>query len=254
MATKKTSYEAPTPASDKKKALQTALAQIEKNFGKGKIILSGFQLFPAADGNLDSMIAKLHKSNGGNVGQKIWRFKMPDPKIPTFQPKEGRCLTGNYGYWDRHRFFAGAFQNDAIPWTCTIVKNGTAANSSKLFDRLSYFKRQKDFKRGPVNVWVEEFSAGKHSVTFRTNKVTDITELVLYFAGTCSAMTVETSSDGKLWKNCFSRKGLSATELEVKRLSVPIAGKMNQVRISFTVPAGQKMTIAEAELWNTGKN
>lgn len=229
-------------------------ALIEKNFGKGIIILSGFQLFPAADGNLDSMIAKLHKSNGGNVGQKIWRFKMPDPKIPTFQPKEGRCLTGNYGYWDRHRFFAGAFQNDAIPWTCTIVKNGTAANSSKLFDRLSYFKRQKDFKRGPVNVWVEEFSAGKHSVTFRTNKVTDITELVLYFAGTCSAMTVETSSDGKLWKNCFSRKGLSASELEVKRLSVPIAGKMNQVRISFTIPAGQKLTIAEAELWNTGKN
>ena len=37
MATKKTSYEAPTPASDKKKALQTALAQIEKNFGKVRI-------------------------------------------------------------------------------------------------------------------------------------------------------------------------------------------------------------------------
>ena len=35
MATKKTAYEAPTPASDKKKALQTALNQIDKNFGKG---------------------------------------------------------------------------------------------------------------------------------------------------------------------------------------------------------------------------
>ena len=38
MATKKTSYEAPTPASDKKKALQTALAQIEKDLGKGIVI------------------------------------------------------------------------------------------------------------------------------------------------------------------------------------------------------------------------
>ncbi|MBQ7344586.1 MAG: recombinase RecA [Oscillospiraceae bacterium] len=41
MATKKPSYEAPTPASDKKKALQTALAQIDKNFGKGTVMRLG---------------------------------------------------------------------------------------------------------------------------------------------------------------------------------------------------------------------
>jgi len=41
MATKKTSYEAPTPASDKKKALQTALNQIDKSFGKGTVMRLG---------------------------------------------------------------------------------------------------------------------------------------------------------------------------------------------------------------------
>ncbi|MBR3972587.1 MAG: recombinase RecA [Oscillospiraceae bacterium] len=41
MATKKTAYEAPSPASDKKKALQTALAQIDKNFGKGTVMRLG---------------------------------------------------------------------------------------------------------------------------------------------------------------------------------------------------------------------
>ena len=41
MAQKKTVYEAPTPASDKKKALQTALAQIDKNFGKGPVMRLG---------------------------------------------------------------------------------------------------------------------------------------------------------------------------------------------------------------------
>ena len=41
MATKKAAYEAPTPASDKKKALQTALAQIEKNYGKGTVMRLG---------------------------------------------------------------------------------------------------------------------------------------------------------------------------------------------------------------------
>ncbi len=41
MATKKTAYEAPTPASDKKKALQTALSQIDKSFGKGTVMRLG---------------------------------------------------------------------------------------------------------------------------------------------------------------------------------------------------------------------
>ena len=41
MATKKTAYEAPAPASDKKKALQTALSQIDKSFGKGTVMRLG---------------------------------------------------------------------------------------------------------------------------------------------------------------------------------------------------------------------
>lgn len=41
MAKAKTAYEAPSPAEDKKKALETALAQIEKNFGKGAVMRLG---------------------------------------------------------------------------------------------------------------------------------------------------------------------------------------------------------------------
>lgn len=41
MASKKPAYEAPSPASDKKKALDTALLQIEKNFGKGAVMRLG---------------------------------------------------------------------------------------------------------------------------------------------------------------------------------------------------------------------
>ena len=41
MATKKTSYEAPAPANDRKKALQTALAQLEKSYGKGTVMRLG---------------------------------------------------------------------------------------------------------------------------------------------------------------------------------------------------------------------
>ena len=41
MASKKPAYEAPTPAEDKKKALETALKQIEKSFGKGAVMRMG---------------------------------------------------------------------------------------------------------------------------------------------------------------------------------------------------------------------
>lgn len=41
MAQKKTAYEAPTPAEDKKKALATALQQIEKSYGKGAVMRLG---------------------------------------------------------------------------------------------------------------------------------------------------------------------------------------------------------------------
>ena len=41
MASKKTTYEAPTPAEDRKKALATALHQIEKSYGKGAVMRLG---------------------------------------------------------------------------------------------------------------------------------------------------------------------------------------------------------------------
>ena len=41
MATKKTNMETPAPATDKKKALETALRQIEKSFGKGAVMRMG---------------------------------------------------------------------------------------------------------------------------------------------------------------------------------------------------------------------
>ncbi|MCQ2418663.1 MAG: recombinase RecA [Clostridia bacterium] len=41
MATKKSTYESPAPADDRKKALETALSQIEKSFGKGTVMRLG---------------------------------------------------------------------------------------------------------------------------------------------------------------------------------------------------------------------
>ena len=224
-------------------------ALVEKKFGKGKIIISGFQLFNFANNKLDGMIAKLHKANGGCTGHKIWNFKFPDPQIPKFQPKEGKCLTGNYGYWDRHKFYAGAFQNAAIPWTCTVVRRGTASTSAKLLDRLNYFRLQKDFKKGSADKWIENFSAGSSSIVLKTVKNTEISEFVLYYSGECTNFAVETSVDGRNWEKVSAPAALKATEKEVKYLSVACPGKYKQIQLLFNVPAGKKFTAVEAEVW-----
>ena len=44
MATKKPAVESAAPAADKKKALETAMAQIERNYGKGSIMRLGENL------------------------------------------------------------------------------------------------------------------------------------------------------------------------------------------------------------------
>jgi recombination protein RecA len=49
MATKKTVVEAPGPAADKKKALETAMAQIERTYGKGSIMRLGENLDVVVD-------------------------------------------------------------------------------------------------------------------------------------------------------------------------------------------------------------
>ena len=51
MASKKPAFEAAAPAADKKKALETALQQIEKNFGKGTVMRLGDK----AEMNVDSI-------------------------------------------------------------------------------------------------------------------------------------------------------------------------------------------------------
>ena len=57
MAKKTGAYEAPTPASDKRKALDTAIAQIEKTFGKGTVMRLGDK----PEMNVEAIIRILHQ-------------------------------------------------------------------------------------------------------------------------------------------------------------------------------------------------
>ena len=95
MATKKASYEAPTPASDKKKALQTALSQIDKNFGKGTVMRLGdkpemtVEAIPTGSLALDAALASA-------VFPRAELLKFTDRNLPV-RP-HWHCT-----FWHRHR-------------------------------------------------------------------------------------------------------------------------------------------------------
>ena len=76
MAKKQAAYEAAAPATDKKKALETAMAQIKKNFGAGSIMRLGdaasmnVEVIPTGSLTLDLALGR-RSAQGKNRGD-LW--------------------------------------------------------------------------------------------------------------------------------------------------------------------------------------
>ena len=70
MATKKPAVESAAPAADKKKALETAMAQIERNYGKGSIM-------------------RPRRESGGDGGVHPHRLPVPGPGAGDRRPAQG---------------------------------------------------------------------------------------------------------------------------------------------------------------------
>ena len=89
MATKKTPYEAPAPASDKKKALQTALSQLDKAYGKGTVMRLGdrpemnVEAIPTGSLALDAALGIGGVPRGAEVSL---RSMAPNPRVKPLWP------------------------------------------------------------------------------------------------------------------------------------------------------------------------
>ena len=230
-------------------------AVYEHVLGKGKVICFGFDLFleeNAEKKEIGELFTRFHRDFGEPVGLPIWRFKFPVPDLPQKLLPAGKCLTGNYGFWDRHRFHAGRLENIAVPGKVIIQRTGEKALSqpfgkSRLTDRLRYFQTQETFDRKDGFDFTEKFGPGKHHIVFEFERNVSLGDMVLMHAGGTAEITVEKAS-GDQWIPVASGSCPQTGELEVSRKAIHAAAEGKRFRVTVQVK-DQPFVLAETDLW-----
>ena len=123
MATKKAAYEAPAPASDKKKALDTALAQIEKTYGKGAVMRLGdrpemvVDAIPTGSLALDAALGI-----GGSIRDEVFRLAFRIIKQEKWRSAKGHAYCALHAFFIcRYCYFhvsSSPFKCSTHPWRC----------------------------------------------------------------------------------------------------------------------------------------
>ncbi|MFA6103162.1 MAG: beta-galactosidase trimerization domain-containing protein [Victivallaceae bacterium] len=231
-------------------------AVVEKWTGKGKALYFGFVPFSrVAVGSSDwkDFMKELHVAQGGTVGYDIWRFKLPEPTVKPAVNPSGKCLTGNYAYWNRHRLNDGTIFNLKLDGVCEINRNGKTQSSSfkdsKLTDRRSIFTRVKEYGSGTPDKFVETFDqSGADSIIIDLKDKFQLDRLVLYYAGELPEMTVSVSGDKEAWTPAGQIPSAKTTPQEVGEAIFKFSDANSRfVKLDFSTR--EKLILAELELW-----
>lgn len=233
-------------------------AAVENRLGKGKALYFGFVPFGrVAVGSSDwkDFIKELHVAQGGTVGYDIWRFKLPEPKVKPAASPTGKCLTGNYAYWNRHRLMDGVIFNLKLDGACEISRGDKVQSAdfkeSRLTDRRSIFTRVKEYGSGAFDKFVETFDqAGTDSIIIDLKDKFPLDRLILYYAGNLPGMTVSVSDDKQAWTVAGQIPSSKTAPLEVSEVKFNfIDVNSRYVKLDFTIRQSEKLILAELELW-----
>jgi hypothetical protein len=233
-------------------------AVVENRLGKGKAIYFGFVSFSrqaiSSDG-WKKFFKDLHVAEGGSIGYDIWRFKLPSPKIKPITVPSGKCLTGNYAYWNRHELIDGTIFNLQLNGLCTINRNGkltsTSFKQSKLTDRRTLFTRIKEYDTGAIAKFVETFDRTEPvSIAIDLKDKFQLDRLLLYYAGNLPKIKVSVSNNQQQWLTAGHIPSAKTASREIKELKFNFTNMNSRyLKLDFTMQAGKKLILSEIELW-----
>lgn len=245
-------------------------AMTVKQIGKGRTLFFAYVPVNAATVENDqwrSFWTDFHKALGCATGHDIWRFRFPMPEIAKSETPTGRCLTGNFGYWDRFRFQDGGARFNLSLEGVYSVKRGTQTSSpftlgdGKLTDRLKGVAFAKTLAACGVaerlwtpesaERWVETFKGDAPvEVSFRFAAACVPRSVKLWYGGGLASVDAHTSADGKTWDKAGTATAGATGDSEVRELSLVLAKPAAPVRdVKFVLTATAALTLAEIEIW-----
>jgi hypothetical protein len=208
-----------------------------------------------------------HASLGGKLGHDVWRLKIPALVEEDDTDPEGVCLTGNYGYWDRHQFIEGYRFNRNTQGEYSLRLNGEALKVSFREGRLTNRLRLKEIDvPGSVHTlvwhrnfnrsrWVEEIVGGAAvEITFDFKRPYPLGRLRIYYSGEFPGAEMGVSDDGETWRALRgSAQAAKTGAKEVALQDVDIRSNRPARFLRLTLPArsSQESTfmIPEVEVW-----
>ena len=248
------------------------MAIVENRLGTGRALYFAWSPFnnkALEDEGWQELIKATYTSAGGAFGYDVWRFTFPELEIdePDNNPP-GKCLTGNYAFWDQYRMIEGTRHNVATGGTVTIDADGkkrtTPIGKGMLTNRLLLLDKPHLFAGGfgygqivkfKPHEWAETFTGSQPvQITFDFKRPYPLDRVRTFFHGELSGVEAETSADGRTWQPAGSQVGQRTGFEEVALLHLPLTATSSARHLRLTFKrenSGQAaLALCEMEVWS----
>jgi hypothetical protein len=247
-------------------------AVVENRIAKGLALYFAWSPFNNSardDEGWQELIKATYTRAGGTFGYDIWRFTFPEFQVaePDNDPP-GKCLTGNYAFWDQYRMIEGKRHNVNTGGTVTIDSGGPVRtipiDECTLTDRLELLAKPHLFAGGfgygqilkfePAQ-WVETFAGERPGrVTLDFVQLRELDRVRAFFYGALAGVRVEISVDGETWSAAASHgeRQTGFEEVALLEMSLSPSSPARFLRLTFEREGvgGQDLAVCEMEVWS----
>ena len=198
----------------------------------------------------------------------IWRFQLPRSVEPVSQ--KNYCATGNAIVFKRN--YPDVSMNLSIPGTYSydippkgisekngsnkiLFSKGFLTNRRRILDLKtdSCGRIRDETKLNTIN-WVVRFDTDQlepNAITFDIKNVMPLTMARICFSGTLPPATVQTSINGRIWKN-VGTSSLQFAEQDVSVVTYHMDAAGRYVKLKFDQrPENTLLTLAEIDIWSS---
>ena len=249
-------------------------AMIRTPYGKGEIFCSGV-CFAERDLVTTPEWQKWFRDFAAELGleldREIWRFRFPLELIEQPDAVSGRCLTGNYHYFNNFRALAGASDKPApeASYRCVPAPDAPAEAAAVPLRKGKLTDRRRAYRAGNIDGRSETLkdrvagwsTRGPIRIEFDLVKSAPVSRVELFYMGTMRDIRLSISRSGTEWReagNYPARPGETVI-LGIRRKILHVAAPEDArfIRLEFAANPGAHPILpggAAPGYWSNGSN